>query len=79
MLLVVLSLAARLLYAGLTVVAPREARLVQFLGAYTRIRNHETTVSKVNDAGGSPIEIAAVVVWQLEDTARAVFGVDDFV
>ena len=45
----------------------------------TRIRNHETSVMKVNDASGSPIEIAAVVVWQVEDTARASFEVDDFV
>ena len=45
----------------------------------TRIRNHETDVAKVNDADGSPIEIAAVVVWQVEDTARAFFEVDDFV
>ena len=45
----------------------------------TRIRNHETGVAKVNDAEGSPIEIAAVVVWQVEDTAKAVFEVDDFV
>lgn len=45
----------------------------------TRIRNHETGVAKVNDADGSPIEIAAVVVWQVEDTARATFEVDDFV
>jgi regulator of protease activity HflC (stomatin/prohibitin superfamily) len=45
----------------------------------TRIRNHETAVMKVNDADGNPIEIAAVVVWQVSDTARAVFEVDDFV
>jgi regulator of protease activity HflC (stomatin/prohibitin superfamily) len=45
----------------------------------TRIRNHETGVAKVNDADGNPIEIAAVVVWQVEDTAKAVFEVDDFV
>ena len=45
----------------------------------TRIRNHETGLAKVNDADGSPIEIAAVVVWQVEDTAKAVFEVDDFV
>ncbi|MCP2165143.1 SPFH domain-containing protein [Goodfellowiella coeruleoviolacea] len=45
----------------------------------TRIRNHETAVMKVNDADGSPIEIAAVVVWQVDDTAQAVFEVDDFV
>lgn len=45
----------------------------------TRIRNHETDISKVNDADGNPIEMAAVVVWQVEDTAKAVFEVDDFV
>ncbi|MFV2196371.1 SPFH domain-containing protein [Nocardiopsis sp. LOL_012] len=44
----------------------------------TRIRNHETSVMKVNDASGSPIEIAAVVVWQVEDSARATFEVDDY-
>jgi SPFH domain / Band 7 family len=44
----------------------------------TRIRNHETATAKVNDADGNPIEIAAVVVWQVADTAKAVFGVDDF-
>ncbi|NKE62758.1 SPFH domain-containing protein [Lentzea sp. PSKA42] len=45
----------------------------------TRIRNHETATLKVNDADGNPIDIAAVVVWQVEDTARARFEVDDFV
>jgi regulator of protease activity HflC (stomatin/prohibitin superfamily) len=45
----------------------------------TRIRNHETDIAKVNDADGNPIEMAAVVVWQVEDTAKAVFAVDDFV
>ncbi|MFI0900323.1 SPFH domain-containing protein [Streptomyces sp. NPDC020983] len=45
----------------------------------TRLRNHETTVLKVNDAYGNPIELAAVVVWQVEDTAQAVFAVDNFV
>ncbi|HEY7597430.1 MAG TPA: SPFH domain-containing protein [Actinophytocola sp.] len=44
----------------------------------TRIRNHETAVTKVNDADGSPIEIAAVVVWRVTDTARAMFEVDDY-
>jgi hypothetical protein len=43
----------------------------------TRIRNHETPVAKVNDAIGNPIEIAAVVVWQVRDTAKASFGVDN--
>jgi regulator of protease activity HflC (stomatin/prohibitin superfamily) len=44
-----------------------------------RIRNLETAIAKVNDADGNPIEIAAVVVWQVQDTARATYGVDDFV
>lgn len=44
----------------------------------TRVRNHETAVLKVNDAYGNPIELAAVVVWRVEDTARASFEVDDF-
>ncbi|GAA4415994.1 SPFH domain-containing protein [Actinokineospora soli] len=94
-------IAAGLSFAGLTMVNPNEARVLQFLGRYTgtlrldglrwvnpfttrkrvstRIRNHETAVMKVNDAEGNPIEIAAVVVWQVEDTARAVFEVDDFI
>jgi regulator of protease activity HflC (stomatin/prohibitin superfamily) len=45
----------------------------------TRIRNHETPLAKVNDADGNPIEISAVVVWQVEDTAKALYAVDDFV
>jgi regulator of protease activity HflC (stomatin/prohibitin superfamily) len=44
----------------------------------TRIRNHETGVAKVNDADGNPIEIAAVVVWQVADTGKAMFGVDNY-
>jgi len=43
-----------------------------------RIRNHETAIAKVNDADGNPIEIAAVVVWQVHDTAQALYAVDDF-
>jgi len=45
----------------------------------TRVRNHETATLKVNDADGNPVEIAAVVVWQVRDTAQAVYAVDDFV
>ncbi|HET6190661.1 MAG TPA: SPFH domain-containing protein [Trebonia sp.] len=44
----------------------------------TRIRNLETEQSKVNDADGNPIEIAAVVVWQVKDTAQATYSVDDY-
>jgi regulator of protease activity HflC (stomatin/prohibitin superfamily) len=43
-----------------------------------RYRNHETALAKVNDADGNPIEIAAVVVWQVQDTAKALYSVDDF-
>ena len=43
-----------------------------------RIRNHETAMAKVNDADGNPIEIAAVVVWQVADTAKALYAVDDY-
>ncbi|MFE9422027.1 SPFH domain-containing protein [Kitasatospora sp. NPDC006697] len=97
----VAALTGLVLWAGLTVVAPGQARVVQLFGRYkgtiradgfawvnpftsrrkisTRIRNHETETAKVNDADGNPIQIAAVVVWQVEDTAKAVFEVDDFV
>lgn len=44
-----------------------------------RVRNFTTTTSKVNDANGNPIHIAAVVVWRVVDTAAAQFGVEDFV
>jgi regulator of protease activity HflC (stomatin/prohibitin superfamily) len=43
-----------------------------------RVRNFESSKLKVNDAEGNPIEIAAVVVWQVVDTAEAVFCVDDY-
>ena len=95
----VLIAVALWIIAGLTPVAPGEARVVQLFGRYTgtirtegllwvnpyakrrkvstKIRNHETPLAKVNDADGNPIEIAAVVVWQVEDTAKALFGVDN--
>ena len=44
-----------------------------------RVRNFETERSKVNDTDGNPIEIAAVVVWRVIDTAEATFEVDDYV
>ena len=43
-----------------------------------RVHNFTTSVSKVNDAEGNPIEISAVVVWRVVDTAAAVFEVEDF-
>ena len=44
-----------------------------------RVRNFETAQSKVNDIDGNPIEIAAVVVWKVVDTAEAVFEVNHFI
>ncbi|VAW21459.1 Membrane protease family protein BA0301, partial [hydrothermal vent metagenome] len=43
-----------------------------------RVRNFESGRMKVNDLGGSPIEIAAIVVWEVADSAEAVFNVDDY-
>lgn len=43
-----------------------------------RVRNFESGKLKVNELGGSPIEIAAVVVWQVHDAAEAIFNVDDY-
>jgi regulator of protease activity HflC (stomatin/prohibitin superfamily) len=42
-----------------------------------RVRNFETARLKVNDADGNPVEIASIVVWQVADTARATFAVED--
>jgi regulator of protease activity HflC (stomatin/prohibitin superfamily) len=44
-----------------------------------RVRNFETGHLKVNDADGNPVEIAAIVVWQVADTARATYAVEDYV
>lgn len=43
-----------------------------------RTRNFNSEKLKVNDRRGNPVEIAAVVVWRVEDTAKAAFDVDDF-
>jgi regulator of protease activity HflC (stomatin/prohibitin superfamily) len=43
-----------------------------------RVRNFETNHLQVNDADGNPVEIAAIVVWQVADTSRAVYAVDDY-
>ncbi len=86
--------------AGLTVVNPNEAKVVQLFGVYKgtikeqgfwwvnpltvrrtvslKIRNFESSRLKVNDHDGNPIEIAAVVVWSVVETAEAVFHVDDY-
>jgi len=97
---VVANLFLLLLWAGLFMVSPNEAKVLQFFGDYAgtvrepglrwanpfftkkkvsaRIRNFDSDRLKVNDHRGNPIEIAAVVVWQVVDTAEAVFEVDDF-
>ncbi|HVA84743.1 MAG TPA: SPFH domain-containing protein, partial [Candidatus Saccharimonadales bacterium] len=43
-----------------------------------KVRNFESQKLKVNDHDGNPIEIAAVVVWRVHDTAEALFEVDDY-
>jgi len=58
---------------GLKWVNPFTERIV----VSTRIRNQESAQLKVNDADGNPIEIAAVVVWQIRDTANAIYSVDE--
>ncbi len=42
-----------------------------------RVRNFETDRLKVNDSDGNPVDIAAIVVWQIADTAEATFAVED--
>ena len=98
---VVLLVIVALGFAGLIVVNPNEARVLQLFGHYTgtlkdpgmhwinplsaprrrvslRVRNFESGKMKVNDLDGNPIEIAAVVVWKVVETAEAVFHVDDY-
>lgn len=59
---------------GLSCVAPLATRRK----VSVRVRNFETHHLRVNDADGNPVEIAAIVVWQVTDTARAVYAVDDY-
>jgi regulator of protease activity HflC (stomatin/prohibitin superfamily) len=88
------------LLAGLFMVNPNEARVMQLFGKYVgtvrleglrwanplyskrrislRVRNFETGRLKVNDIDGNPIEIAAIVVWKVVDTAEATFQVDNY-
>lgn len=96
-----LSVVVLICWAGLFMVHPNEAKVLQLFGKYvgtchdpglrwanpfyakasvsTRVRNFESGKLKVNDSNGSPIEIAAVVVWKVFDTAEALFEVDDYV
>jgi regulator of protease activity HflC (stomatin/prohibitin superfamily) len=97
---VIASIVVAICWAGLFMVHPNEAKVLQLFGKYvgtahdpglkwanpfyakkavsTRIRNFESSKLKVNDSRGSPIEIAAVVVWKVFDTAEALFEVDDY-
>ena len=47
-------------------------------GVSIRVRNFETNRLKVNDADGNPVEIAAIVVWQVADTAKSTYAVEDY-
>jgi regulator of protease activity HflC (stomatin/prohibitin superfamily) len=95
------SIVVLICWAGLFMVHPNEAKVLQLFGKYVgtchdaglrwanpfyakaavsiRVRNFESGKLKVNDSNGSPIEIAAVVVWKVFDTAEALFEVDDYV
>ena len=97
---IVASIIVLILWAGLFMIHPNEAKVLQLFGKYvgtahepglkwanpffqktavsTRVRNFESSKLKVNDSNGSPIEIAAVVVWKVFDTAEALFEVDDY-
>ncbi len=59
---------------GLVLLAPLTTRR----NVSVRVNNFETNELKVNDADGNPINIAAIVVWQVADTARATFAVEDY-
>ncbi len=59
---------------GLTMLLPLTTRRTVSL----RVNNFETNALKVNDADGNPVEIAAIIVWQVADTARATFSVEDY-
>jgi len=98
---ILVSIIVLICWAGLFMVHPNEAKVLQLFGKYagtchdpglrwanpfyakasvsTRVRNFESGQLKVNDSNGSPIEIAAVVVWKVFDTAEALFEVDDYV
>ena len=60
--------------AGLVWLMPFSTRKV----VSVRVRNFETARMKVNDLTGNPVEIAAIVVWQVSDTARATFAVEAY-
>lgn len=79
--LLILILIALLAAAGVAHGVRQQGWANPFLsrkGISLRIRNFETTKLKVNDNHGNPIEIAAIVVWKVVDTAEALFEVDSY-
>ncbi|ADG80438.1 Band 7 protein OS=Tsukamurella paurometabola (strain ATCC 8368 / DSM / CCUG 35730 / CIP 100753/ JCM 10117 / KCTC 9821 / NBRC 16120 / NCIMB 702349 / NCTC 13040) OX=521096 GN=Tpau_3863 PE=4 SV=1 [Tsukamurella paurometabola] len=60
--------------AGLGLVLPLTSRRQ----VSVRVHNFETAELKVNDSTGNPVNIAAIIVWQVADTARATFAVEDY-
>ena len=63
---------------GLYMVEPNQAAFYGKRKVSQRVRNFESGKLKVNELEGSPIEIAAVIVWQVIDSAEAVYNVDDY-
>lgn len=61
-------------HTGLVLTVPLTTRR----NVSVRVRNFETSELKVNDADGNPVNIAAIVVWQVADTAKATFAVQDY-
>ena len=59
---------------GLTWVMPLTTRRPVSI----KVHNFETSALKVNDADGNPVDVAAIVVWQVADTAKATFAVEDY-
>jgi hypothetical protein len=59
---------------GLVLVAPLTTRR----NVSVRVNNFETARLKVNDADGNPVDVAAIVVWQVADTAKATFAVESY-
>ena len=97
---IILVLIGSLIFGGLFVVNPNDAKVTVLFGNYAgsvrkngffwanpffvkkkfslRARNLSGDKLKVNDKIGNPIEIAAVIVWQVNDTFKAAFEVDDY-
>ena len=96
---VICLISAIFVLAGLLIVNPNEAAVLQLFGDYkgtvrregmawanpfltkvkisTKVRSFESQKLKVNDLDGNPVEIAAIIVWKVVDTAEASFQVQD--